>query len=441
MLHANAYGSSWRLPRFRSMSHGPASPQHARSRRRGRPGRVVALVVMAGVAFAGSSVGALGLRLELNLDTVHLQDLVGPAPVSSSWNGADGPAQPGDPGAGRAMNLLVLGSDQRDGQNAVIGGAEDTMGSDTTIVVHLAADRSRVELVSIPRDSLVDIPSCLASNGATTQPHPHDQINHAFDYGWQAGGDMASAAACTVRTVQSTTGLTIDHVIVVDFVGFQAMVGAIGGVDLCIPRQLDDPRYTGLHLLPGDQHLDGVQALQLARARHGNIGNGGDLARIGNQQRLVAAIAGKVLSADVLANPAKLTAFLQAATSSLTVDDRLDLAGMVGLAYSLRSIEASDITLTTLPTQEAPENGNRLVWAPAAADVWANLAADLPITQADGSLSGAPGARPPSAGDPSSSTSTAAAAASSPAASPEPTRTRETGVEPFTPADVTAVCG
>ena len=425
------------------MSDDPAAPQHARSRRRGRAGRVVALVVTAVVLFVGSAVAALALRLQSNLDTVHIEDLVGPAPVSSSGDGADKPAEPGDPGAGRAMNLLVLGSDQRDGQNGVIGGADDTMGSDTTIVVHLAADRSRVELVSIPRDSLVDVPSCRASNGTTTQPHPHDQINHAFDYGWVAGGDMASAAGCTARTVQSTTGLTIDHVVVVDFVGFQAMVGAIGGVDLCIPRQLDDPKYTGLHLLPGQQRLDGVQALQLARARHGNIGDGGDLARIGNQQRLVAAIADKVLSADVLANPAKLTAFLQAATSSLTVDDRLDLAGMVGLAYGLRSIDAGDITLTTLPTQEAPENRNRLVWASAAADVWANLAADLPITRADGSLSGAPGTEPPSsAGTPGTAASSAPTAASSSSApAPEPTRTRRAGVEPFTPADVTAVCG
>lgn len=253
---------------------------------------------------------------------------------------------------------------------------------------------------------------------------------------------MASAAGCTARTVQSTTGLTMDHVVVVDFVGFQAMVTAIGGLRMCFPRELDDPEYTGLHLDPGWRELDGATALQLARARHGNIGNGGDLARIGNQQRLVAAIADKVLSADVLANPAKLTAFLQAATSSLTVDDQLDLAGMTGLAYGLRSIDASDITLTTLPTQEARENRNRLVWAPAAADVWANLLADRPITQADGSLSGAPGPEPPpSAGSSAPSSSTSPPAPPSSAAAPDPARTRQAGVEPFTPADVTAVCG
>ncbi len=408
---------------------------------------MVALVVTAVVLFGASAVGALAQRLQSNLHTADIDALVGPAPQPSSSDGATA----ADPGAGRAMNLLVVGSDQRDGENAVIGGADDTMGSDTTIVVHLAADRSRIELVSIPRDSLVDIPSCLASNGTTTPPHPHDQVNHAFDYGWQAGGDMASAAGCTARTVQSTTGVTIDHVVVVDFVGFEAMVGAIGGVGICIPRQLDDADYTGLHLDPGWKVLDGHTALQLARARHGNIGDGGDLARIGNQQRLVAAIVGQVLSADVLANPVKLTAFLEAATSSLTVDAGLDLAGLTGLAYSLRSVRAGDITLMTIPTAPAPENRNRLVWAPDAATVWANVAADRPVVQADGTLSPAPGAAPsgpppggapPGASSPTTPASSSAAPSEpSPAATPAPARTREAGAEPFTPADVTAVCG
>lgn len=393
---------------------------------------MVALVVTAVVVFGASAVVALGLRLQSNLRTADIGALVGPAPASSSTGGEPaGERPPDDPGAGRAMNLLVLGSDQRDGGNAAIGGTEDTMASDTTIVVHLAADRSRVELVSIPRDSLVDIPSCQASNGETTEPRSRTMVNEAFRIGWDAGGDIASAAACTARTVQANTGLTLDHVVVVDFVGFQAMVGAIGGVDICIPRQLDD-RYTGLHLLPGQQRLDGVQALQLARARHGNIGNGGDLARIGNQQRLVAAIVDQVLSADVLANPVKLTAFLEAATSSLTVDEGLDLVGLTGLAYGLRSVRAGDVTLMTIPTAEWPQDRNRLVWTPEAAVVWANLAADEPVVQPDGTLSGAPGS--PAA--PSSS-----AGSPPPSGAPSPARTREAGVEPFTPADVTAVCG
>jgi LCP family protein required for cell wall assembly len=270
-------------------------------------------------------------------------------------------------------------------------------------------------------------------------------FNKAFATGWELGKNTASAAACTWTTVQATTGLTIDHAVVVDFAGFQAMVDAIGGVDICIPRPLDDALYTGLHLKAGQQVLDGPTALKLARARHGNIGNGGDLARLGNQQRLLAAVANQVLSADVLANPAKITGFLSAATSSLTVDSGLNLVGMTGLAYGMRSVRAGDITFMTIPTAPWPQDRNRLVWEPRASDVWANLAEDRPIVGPDGTLSPRPGAAPPSSaptsgssGAASSGPSATAAPPSSPA--PDPARTRQAGDEPFTAADTTAVC-
>ena len=112
---------------------------------------------------------------------------------------------PDDPNAGQAVNILILGSDQRDGVNAEIGGEVAGMRSDTTMVLHISADRSRVELVSIPRDSLVDIPSCTMTNGKTTRA-THGMFNSAFATGWDNGGDMTSAAACTINTVQQNTG-------------------------------------------------------------------------------------------------------------------------------------------------------------------------------------------------------------------------------------------
>jgi LCP family protein required for cell wall assembly len=312
------------------------------------------------------------------------------------------------------------------------------------MVLHVAADRSRVELVSIPRDSLVDIPACRGSNGRTSAPQHRAMFNAAFGTGWGLGRDMASAVACTWSTVQAATGLTIDHAVVVDFAGFQAMVTAIGGVAICIPRELDDPEYTGLHLLPGNQVLDGRTALQLARARHGNIGNGGDLARLGNQQRLLSAVANHVLSADVLADPGKLTAFLSAATGSLTVDSGWNLAGMSGLAFGLRSIRADDITFLTLPTVAAPENRNRLVWTAQAADVWANIAADRPVVGPDGALRPRPAAgaasAPPSASSGAGPVATPGSSAPALPPQPAPTRTRRAGDEPFTAADTTGVC-
>lgn len=411
----------------------PRGPRHAR-RLRGRTAlRATALTLTGVLIFGVSAFAWLGERLNSNIDQVDIGSLLGePSPTVGAETASPDPV---DPNAGNAINILVLGTDMRTGENAAIGGEDNTMASDTTIVVHISANRDRVELVSIPRDSLVDIPSCLGSNGKTSKAQSKAMFNSAFATGWQLGKDLASAAACTGRTVQNNTGLAIDHFVVVDFVGFQAMVNAINGVNICIPRDLHDT-YTGLNLAAGQQTLDGAQALQFARARHGNIGNGGDLDRIGNQQRLIAAIVNQVLSADTLANPAKITSFLSAATESLTVDNGLNLVTLTGIAYSLHSVRAGDITFMTIPVQAAPSDPNRLVWTSAAKTVWGNMAADVPI---DGSEA------TPTAG-PTSSATTAGTSTPSPttgpttSTTPTPGQTKEAGKEPFTSADVTAVC-
>lgn len=404
------------MPARHATAHRARAPHHARRQRERSVLRGIALTLSAVLLFGISSVAWLAQRLDSNIETIDIAGLLGNPPAAP----ADEPARdPEDPAAGRPLTILVLGSDQRDGENAAIGGEDPSMASDTTILVHVSADRSRVELVSIPRDSLVDIPSCLASNGTTTQPAKRQMFNKAFSIGWNAGGDLASAAACTGRTVQQSTGLTIDHFVVVDFTGFMSMVNAIGGVDICIPQAMSDT-YIPLNLQPGQQVLDGYQALQFARSRHNNVGNGGDLDRIGNQQRLIAAMADQVLSDEVLLNPVKLTTFLSAATDSLTVDEGLNLANLTGLGYSLRTVRSANITLMTIPVAAAPEDPNRLVWTSAAAPVWADMAADQPIV-----------AQPePPVTDPSQPAAT----------EPAPAETKQAGREPFTPADVTAVC-
>ena len=406
----------------------PRGPRHARRLGGRKALRAVSLTLTTVLLFGVSAFAALGQQLSSNLDTMDVGSLLGGGPTVT----ASAAPNPVDPNAGNAINILVLGTDMRNGENAAIGGADGSMASDTAIVVHISANRDRVELVSIPRDSLVDIPSCLASNGKTSKAQTRAMFNSAFATGWGLGKDLASAAACTGRTVQNNTGLTIDHFVVVDFSGFQAMVNAIDGVNICIPRDLHDDGYTGLNLTAGQQTLDGVQALQFARARHGNVGNGGDLDRIGNQQRLIAAIVNQVLSADVLANPAKITSFLSAATQSLTVDSGLNLVTLTGIAYSLHSVRANDITFMTIPVQAAPENANRLVWAPAAKAVWASMVADQPIASTDATATGSPTSSAAATGSATASSGTATA--------PTPSATKEAGKEPFTPADVTAVC-
>ena len=378
--------------------------------------RGVALTAVAILAFGVAGGAAVAAKLQGNIDQVDVSALVNPAPTPSKV------PDPDDPNKGTPVNILLLGSDQRDGENGAIGGEADGMRSDTAMVMHISADRTRISVVSIPRDSLVDIPSCTMSNGKTTRA-THAMFNSAFATGWDNGGDMASAAACTINTVQENTGVTINHFVVVDFAGFQKMVESIGGVPMCIQSKVSDDD-SGLYLNAGNQTLDGPTALAFARARH-NVGDGSDINRIGNQQQLVAAIVREVLSRDVLTNPTKLVAFLSAATQSLTTDSEMSLTDMTGLAYNLRNIDRGNITFMTIPWAAAKSDKNRVEWTSAATQVWSDMANDVPPADYVAPVATpAPGATP---------------GATTPVV-PAPTETKKAGKEEFSVADTTAVC-
>jgi len=384
--------------------------------------RGIALTLAAVVVFGASGVAAVAAKLNGNMNKVDVSALVQPIPATTKA------PDPDDPNAGQAVNILILGSDQRDGENGEIGGNVEGMRSDTTMVLHISADRSRVELVSIPRDSLVDIPSCTMTNGKTTRA-THGMFNSAFATGWDNGGDMESAAACTINTVQQNTGITINHFVVVDFAGFQQMVNAIGGVPMCIPNSMFSPD-AGLALAPGFQTLDGQTALAYARARKGEgVGDGSDTNRIGNQQKLIAAMVREVLSRDVITNPQKLISFLSAATSSLTTDSTMSISNMTGLAYNLRNINSGNITFMTIPFAPAKSDPNRVEWTSAADAVWANMANDVPA------LGETPAAPATTTAPTPGSTPTPA-----PSDTPTPTETKKAGHEAFTVDDTTDVC-
>ena len=257
------------------------------------------------------------------------------------------------------MNLLIIGSDDRSGENAAIGGENDGMASDTTIVAHVAADRSRVELVSIPRDLMADRPSCTMTDGTTTPARETDrQFNEAFAIGWAQGQDVESASGCTWKTVELLTGVRLDGLVLVDFVGLRDMVDAIGGVPICLPTDLHDDD-TGLDVPAGAQVFDGTTAVQFARARH-DIGDGSDTGRITRQHDLMAAMTRSVLSQEVLTSPTALLRFAQAATSSLTASEGFrDLTDLTGFGLSLRNLQAERIVFASMPTEPDPRDGNR----------------------------------------------------------------------------------
>nr|WP_246315203.1 LCP family protein [Kineococcus aurantiacus] len=263
-----------------------------------------------------------------------------------------------------------MGSDTRDlsdGTGGEYGGAAADPGarSDTTVLVHLAADRQSATLVSIPRDSMVQIPECTAADGTTTRARK-GQFNSAFAEG---------GAACTIKTVQSLTQVPIDHYVVVDFSGFRSMVDALGGVTICTPEAIDD-KAANLHLAAGTHaDVDGATALAYARVRH--IGDGSDISRIGRQQALMSSMVQKVTSSAVLTRPDKLYAFLDAATKSVTTDTGLaSLSEIASLAQSLQKMPADGVQFVTVPTEEYPADRNRVQWTPAAEALWQQIRTD-----------------------------------------------------------------
>lgn len=350
-------------------------PRHARSVRKHHVMRTTSLILAGAFAFVATGAGAVVYKMQNNIGSIDISDQLAGIeglPVAPT-------VDPEDPNAGLPVNILLMGSDDRSGENAAIGGEAGGMRADTTIVMHISADRSRVELVSIPRDSLVDIPSCVMSDQSTTRPRSDAMFNSAFATGWDNGGDIASAAGCAMVTVMSLTDVYLDGFVVVDFAGFQSMIDAIGGVPMCIPEPIVAPE-ANLSLQAGQQTLNGEQALGLARARKGTGLNGSDLTRITRQQELLGATAKSVLDKNLLTDAPKLLKFLNAATSSLQASENFaSLQNISGLALSLRSLDAGAITFLTIPVADAPQDKNRVVWTSAADAVWENMAADRPI--------------------------------------------------------------
>ncbi|GEA89411.1 hypothetical protein Q760_10380 [Cellulomonas cellasea DSM 20118] len=336
---------------------------------------MLGLGLVAVLAFGGSAAGLAAVRLNGNVERVDDISHLVAAPSASATE----PPPPGDSWAGQPVRFVVLGSDDRTGVNADIGGADEGMRSDTTMIVQVSADRTRVEVVSIPRDSYVRIPACHLDRdpeGPMSRPHSA-KFNAAFALGADTG-DVGLAAACTLSTIAENTGLSMTEFLLVDFAGFQGMVDAIGGVRVCVPRAIRDTEgNTELDLAAGWHDLVGQQALDYVRARYVTGSDNSDTQRIPRQQKFVGAMSRKILSAEVLTSPRSVYGFLDAATRSLTASDQLGAPdNLVGLALSLRELQPSAVTFATVPNGTS---GKNLVWTPDADLVWQRLQLDLPL--------------------------------------------------------------
>jgi LCP family protein required for cell wall assembly len=299
----------------------------------------------------------------------------------------------------KAENILVIGSDSRLGTP---GEARDsTDQSDTMMLVHIPGDRQWAEVMSIPRDSWVKIPSCRMGNGQMSSPTEF-KINESFAIGNLYGNHTALGAACTIKTLERNTGIYIDHFIVVNFGGFKNMVAALGGVQECNPTAFTDPG-SGIVLSPGYHWLTPSQALAYVRARYG-LGNGSDLERITRQQAFLSSLISRARSE--LLNPLAIYRFLDAATGSLTVDSQFGgIAGLYGLEESLHGIPSSRISFFTLPNfpraDIVPSDTANVLWTqPEDGRIFASFRNDTPAS----SPSGRPGKFGVPSGSPSATT-------------------------------------
>src|SRR5690625_2701997 len=391
--------------------------RHARRNHHRRRGLHAALAAVLGVVlFAGSGFALAYNDIQTNIDRHDLTDYLGAERPTSG----EEPPPPIDPAPGEPINVLGLGSDRRDGDVNEEFGATDVGGmrSDTAMIVHISADRERVEMVSIPRDTLVERPSCTLTNGATT-PHVYDAMfNSAFAAGGQ-DGNVAAAAACAIRTVELLTGIYIGDFAVVDFAGFISMVDALGGVPMCLPEPIQD-RRAHVDLEAGHHVLDGREALGVARSRY-STSDGSDISRIGRQHELVAAIAREALSKNLLTDSPRLYRFLDAATQSLSTGTQLgSIPTLAGLAYSLRHIDLEGIAFETMPFDW---EGPRVRPSAEAEELWEKLRNDEPI---DASLTGtgeAPTEEPTAEGEDDAPGSIGAEPTQEPTTAPEPSPT------------------
>ncbi|MEU6812618.1 LCP family protein [Streptomyces sp. NPDC046831] len=281
------------------------------------------------------------------------------------------------PQAGHGTNVLLVGTDgrerigERERREYRLGG-QPCHCTDTMMLVHLSEDRERASVVSLPRDSYVELPAHIDRNtGLRHEPHPV-KLNAAY----AEGGPQL-----TVRTVEDMTRLKIDHYLEVDFTTFMRTVDVLGGVRMCTAAPLKD-LYTGLDLPAGPHTLNGGQALQYVRSRH--IDGAGDLGRMKRQQHFLAALIERATSSRVLLNPLRFRDVTRAVLGSVRADRGFGTDELLDLGRVMRDFSPSSSEFTTVPigqmTYPVKGLGSTVKWDRAEADrLFRALREDRPL--------------------------------------------------------------
>ncbi len=345
----------------------PSTPRPRSQWRRAALALTLSFALLIGV------LGVAGLLIYRHLDSNITVDntaasLLGrPAPSTTTS------ATQSAPDALPAMNILVMGSDTRQGQHG-IGGSSAIAGarSDVTMIIHLSGDRKRALVYSIPRDTLVTIPSCKKADGTMSAPW-RTKFNAAFSIG---------GPACTIKTFKALTGVAVDHFIVIDFAGFENVINALGGVSICVSQAIHDPvenhQGSGLELSAGTHLLMGAQALEFVRVRH-NVTDGSDTARIPRQHAFLGAMVKKVHDTSLLTDPLQLYRVLDATTKSITADPGLaNLGALKDLAESLTGLKPGAVSFVPTPWYPAGDHANVLISLTKAQPIYDAMNNDTP---------------------------------------------------------------
>ncbi|MFF8478230.1 LCP family protein [Streptomyces sp. NPDC015414] len=346
---------------------GPKTDRRPRRRRALRWSAIVLAVVILGTAGAGY---------------LYYEHLNGNLQKGRRSNADDSKAQRTRPNAAgqTPLNILLIGSDSRNSDaNVALGGSKDNRGNpplgDVQMLVHLSADRRSAAMVSIPRDTRVDIPKCEDPKTGKSYPATNDIINTSLARG---------GAGCTLATWENLTGVYIDHWMTIDFAGVVRMTNAIGGVEVCVNQNVWDRSTpsqrggSGLKLKAGRKKIKGVQALQWLRTRHAW---GSDLMRARAQHMYMNSMMRTLRQQSVFTDTGRLTDLAEAATKSLTVSEEIGtVKKLYDLGMELKSVPANRITSVTMPNVEDPANGQHVVPEKTGADkMWRMLRDDVPF--------------------------------------------------------------
>ncbi|AVH94946.1 transcriptional regulator [Streptomyces cinereoruber] len=326
-------------------------------RKRRRTGRIVLLTLLVLLLAAGGGAYWMYSSIDGNIKAVDIEKALGddrPEKLPTS-----------------GQNLLVLGSDSRAGANGDLAGGKVGGGrSDTALVVHVPEGRTEAVAVSIPRDTLVTRPECVRGDGSSAPSAQRVMFNSVY---------AQFGPACVVKTVESMSGVRLDHFLEIDFAGFKDLVDTIGGVTVDVKEPIDD-KQSGLHLEAGPQRLDGTQSLAFVRTRHG-VGDGSDLGRISLQQQFLIALLSEIKKQDLLGSPAKSYKIADSATKALTTDSALaSLTALSEFGRSLNGVDPQNMETIMLPVAYDKKDPNRVVPAePNATQLWKAIREDAEI--------------------------------------------------------------